>query len=137
MDIFNAKRTFPHTIPAMNHDAFKTLGVVYSTEYGEMCPSCGKPVAGCLCRQTHKTPKGNGVVRVGRETKGRKGNGVTVITGIPLHPDGLLNLAKQLKQQCGSGGTVKGGVIEIQGEHRDVLVEILQKKGYSVKRSGG
>lgn len=82
-------------------------------------------------------PKGDGIVRVGRETKGRKGAGVTVITGIPSHPEGLEKLAKQFKQLCGSGGTVRNGVIEIQGDHRDQLVEELQKLGYTVKKSGG
>jgi translation initiation factor 1 len=82
-------------------------------------------------------PKGDGIVRVGRETKGRKGSGVTVIIGIPSHPEGLEKLAKQFKQQCGTGGTVKNGVIEIQGDHRDLLVVELQKLGDTVKRSGG
>jgi len=81
--------------------------------------------------------KSDGTVRVGRETKGRKGSGVTVITGIPSHPEGLEKLAKQFKQQCGTGGTVKNGVIEIQGDHRDLLVAELQKLGYTAKRSGG
>ncbi|MFA5688942.1 MAG: hypothetical protein WC959_07325 [Kiritimatiellales bacterium] len=81
--------------------------------------------------------KNAGVVRVGRETKGRKGAGVTVISGIPAHPAGLAKLAGQFKRQCGTGGTVKNGVIEIQGEHRDLLVEELKKLGYAVKRSGG
>jgi translation initiation factor 1 len=78
-------------------------------------------------KKTHKQKpsalKGDGIVCVGRETKGRKGAGVTVITGIPSHPEGLEKLAKQFKQQCGTGGTVKNGVIEIQGDHRDLLVE--------------
>lgn len=82
-------------------------------------------------------PKKDGIVRVGRETKGRKGSGVTVITGIPSHPEGLEKLAKQFKQLCGGGGTVRNGVIEIQGDHRDQLVDELQKLGYTVKRSGG
>lgn len=82
-------------------------------------------------------PKNDGIIRVRRETKGRKGAGVTVITGIPSHPEGLEKLAKQFKQQCGTGGTVKNGVIEIQGDHRDLLVAELQKIGYTVKRSGG
>ncbi len=81
--------------------------------------------------------KNDGVVRVGRETKGRKGAGVTVITGIPSHPEGLEKLAKQFKQQCGTGGTVKNGVIEIQGDHRDLLVKELSARGYTVKRAGG
>ncbi len=81
--------------------------------------------------------KNDGVVRVGRETKGRKGAGVTVITGIPSHPEGLKQIAKELKQKCGTGGTVKNGVIEIQGDQRDALVEELSSRGYTVKRSGG
>ncbi len=88
-------------------------------------------------QQKPSAPKGDGIVRVGRETKGRKGSGVTMITGIPSHPEGLEKLAKQFKQQCGTGGTVKNGVIEIQGDHRDLLVVELQKLGYTVKRSGG
>jgi translation initiation factor 1 len=81
--------------------------------------------------------KKDGVVRVGRETKGRKGAGVTVITGISSHPEGLEKLAKQFKQQCGTGGTVKNGVIEIQGDHRDLLVQELSARGYTVKKAGG
>jgi len=111
-------------------------GIVYSTEHGKMCPDCGKPIAQCVCRRKESIPKG-GIVRVSRETKGRKGKGVTLISGVPLHPDGLRALAKEFKQICGSGGTVKDGIIEIQGDHRDFLVDALQRKGYTVKRSGG
>ena len=82
-------------------------------------------------------PQGDGVVRVSRETQGRKGKGVTLVRGVPLDRDGLRGLAKELKQTCGSGGTVKEGVIEIQGDHRDALMEALRKKGYNVRRSGG
>jgi translation initiation factor 1 len=74
---------------------------------------------------------------VQRETKGRKGKGVTLVQGIPLEDEALKNLARKLKSKCGSGGTVKDGVIEIQGDHRDRLVEVLQKEGYTVKRAGG
>jgi len=102
-----------------------------------MCPSCGKPVTNCPCHQKTITPKGDGVVRVGKETKGRKGKGVTLITGVPLDHEGMQKLTKQLKQKCGAGGTFKDGVIEIQGDHRDVLVEELVKQGFTVKRSGG
>lgn len=76
-------------------------------------------------------------VRVGRETKGRAGKGVTVITGLPLAPAQLEALAGELKRRCGSGGTVRNGVIEIQGDHRDVLVRELATRGYDAKRSGG
>jgi len=76
-------------------------------------------------------------VRVGRETKGRRGKGVSVITGLPLTGAALEDLATRLKKRCGSGGTVHDGTIEIQGDHRDVLVAELSKLGYAVKRSGG
>ena len=111
--------------------------LVYSTGQGKTCPGCRRPVAQCACRMAQGIVTNDGVVRVGRETKGRKGKGVTVVTGVPLGQDGLQALAKQLKQKCGSGGTVKYGVIEVQGDHRDQLVDELQKQGYTVKRSGG
>ena len=113
------------------------MGLVYSTEHGRMCPRCGKPLANCLCRRKETVRKGDGVVRVERETKGRKGKGVTRITGLSLGNVELRKLAKELKQRCGSGGTVKDGVIEIQGDHRDTLLEELRKQGHTVKRSGG
>lgn len=112
--------------------------LVYSTEHGRMCPDCGKPAASCLCRQQKiAAPKSGGVIRVGLETKGRKGKGVTLINGLPLAEDGLQALAKRLKQRCGSGGTVKDGEIEIQGDHRQTVAEALGKEGYRVKRVGG
>ena len=77
------------------------------------------------------------MVRVGRETQGRGGKGVTVITGLPLAPSALEDLGRQLKKRCGSGGTVRNGVIEIQGDHRDLLVEELVRLGWAAKRSGG
>jgi translation initiation factor 1 len=76
-------------------------------------------------------------VRVGRETKGRRGKGVTIVTGVPLGGEALAELASRLKRLCGSGGTVRDGVIEIQGDHRDLLVTELAKQGWTVKRSGG
>jgi translation initiation factor 1 len=62
---------------------------------------------------------------------------MAIITGVPLHPEGIKNLARELKQTCGTGGTVKNGIIEIQGDHRDLLVEELEKHGWTVKRSDG
>ena len=112
-------------------------GLVYSTEWGSMCPACNRPVGQCVCKQKKEAPAGDGIVRVSRQTQGRKGKGVTVITGIPLEPEPLSQLASELKSRCGCGGTVKDGVIEIQGEHRDKLVELLQKKGWTVKKAGG
>jgi translation initiation factor 1 len=112
-------------------------GPVYSTAHGRMCPDCSKPVAECGCRQKRVVPGGDGVVRVRRETKGRKGKGVTLVTGVPLDETELKELGKQLKAKCGAGGTVKDGVIEIQGDHRDALLEELGKRGWRVKRAGG
>ncbi|MBT8491140.1 MAG: translation initiation factor Sui1 [Deltaproteobacteria bacterium] len=108
---------------------------VYSTEQGRMCPACGNPITDCICRQKKAVRRVDGIVRVGQETKGRKGKRVTVITGVPLDHAGLSKLAKQLKQKCGTGGTTRNGVIEIQGDHRDILVEELKKQGYTVKHS--
>lgn len=108
-------------------NSFDDLDIVFSTDKGRVKPEKKKPAA----------PKGDGIVRVGRETKGRKGAGVTVISGVPTHPEGLKDLAKQLKRKCGTGGTIKGKVIEIQGDHRDMLVKELENKGYTVKRAGG
>ncbi len=115
----------------------KPSGLVYSTEHGRICPGCGRPVAACTCKAKSPTPKSDGIVRVGRETKGRKGSGVTMITGLALDPAELKELGSQLKKKCGTGGTVKDGVIEIQGDHRDLLVATLQQLGYTVKRAGG
>jgi translation initiation factor 1 len=115
----------------------RNFGSVYSTEHGKMCPACGKPSAKCICRQKRTVLKGDGIVRIARQKKGRKGKGVTLITGVCLDHTGLLKLAKQLKQKCGSGGTVKDGIIEIQGDHRDMLMEELRKQDYVVRLSGG
>ncbi|MDX2480299.1 MAG: translation initiation factor Sui1 [Desulfuromusa sp.] len=110
---------------------------VYSTEHGRICPSCSKPLAGCICSKKHHVNEGDGVVRIGRVTKGRKGKSVTTISGLLLDSQGLLALGKVLKKRCGSGGTVKEGILEIQGDHRDMLFEELQKRGWRVKRCGG
>lgn len=115
----------------------KGAGSVYSTEFGKMCPDCNTPTAQCTCREKHSHPKSDGIVRLKRETKGRKGKGVTIITGLPLDTEALKKMAKSLKQKCGSGGSVKNGVIEIQGDHRDVLERELGLLGYKVKRAGG
>ncbi|MEN6427348.1 MAG: translation initiation factor Sui1 [Phycisphaerales bacterium] len=115
----------------------RETGIVFSTEHGRMCPGCGQPIAECVCRKQQMIPQGDGIVRVSRETKGRKGKGVTLVTGVLLDEAGLQKLATELKRRCGAGGTVKGAVIEIQGDHRDLLAAELAKRGYSVKRAGG
>ena len=120
-------------------------GIVYSTGQGRICPGCGRPIGDCSCVRMSRrirgrkdeVPKADGIVRIGRETKGRKGKGVTVIKGAPLDHEGLVKLAKELKARCSAGGTVKEDVIEIQGDHRERLTEELKKKGWTVKRSGG
>ena len=119
-----------------------TSRLVYSTDSGRVCPACGQPVAHCTCKataaaQARAQQTGNGTVRVQLDTKGRKGKGVTVINGVPLADEALTQLGKKLKAQCGAGGTVKDGVIEVQGDHRETVIAALQKLGYAVKRVGG
>ncbi|MBL8796382.1 MAG: translation initiation factor Sui1 [Planctomycetia bacterium] len=110
---------------------------------GGICPRCDKPHAQCRCDKSRPPvekaaakPKGDGIVRVSRETKGRRGKGVTIITGLPLDADALRQLATDLKNRCGTGGTVKDDAIEIQGDHRETIVGYLQRLGYQVKKAG-
>jgi translation initiation factor 1 len=109
---------------------------VYSSDQGRLCPECGKAVAHCVCPQREK-PAGDGIVRVRREAKGRGGKTVTVVTGIGLGEADLKALAGELKRKCGTGGTLKEWTIEIQGDHVDLLVAELHKRGFKVKRAGG
>lgn len=106
-------------------------GLVYSTDHGRMCPDCRHPQAQCLCK-IPKTPVGDGIVRVSRETKGRGGKAVTLVKGVLLDSTGLMQLGKQLKAACGSGGTVKEGVIEVQGDHIERVIETLKKLGHKI-----
>jgi len=115
----------------------KSPPVVYSTGIGTLCPNCRRPVRECVCPKGAPGAARPSAVRVGRETKGRAGKGVTVITGLPLSPDEMQALAGELKKRCGSGGTVRDGVIEIQGDHRDTLVAALIRLGWAAKKSGG
>ena len=91
----------------------------------------------CACRKSPRAPQGDGIVRVRREIKGRGGKTVTTISGIPLPGDALKQLAGELKRACGSGGSAKSDVIEIQGDHRKTLVEQLESRGYTVVLAGG
>ena len=109
---------------------------VYSTEEGKICPDCDHAVEQCVCNE-ETLPEGDGIVRLKRETKGRKGKGVTLIEGVLMTPSDLKKLAKELKNKCGTGGTVKDGVIEIQGDQRDLLRDVLAQKGFTVKKVGG
>ena len=111
--------------------------IVYSSQHGRMCPGCGQPVAKCRCTKNPRAERGDGIVRVRREVKGRNGKTVTTISGVGLAEDALRELAGELKRRCGTGGSAKDGVIEIQGDHRDALVAELEARGYTVKRAGG
>lgn len=111
-------------------------GLVYSTDKGRLCPACQQPVEACIC-PTKTTLVGDGIARVRRETKGRGGKTVTCISGVPLAEEELKELASRLKRRCGTGGALKDGVIEIQGDHVALLVEELTQQGFQVKKSGG
>lgn len=132
--------------------------LVYSSDAGRICPACGRRISACECRgkgarariaareeadpalhgsALHGSVKASdGVVRVGRSTKGRGGKVVTTVSGVPGGDDAQKALAAELKRSCGTGGSVKDGVIEIQGEHRDTLVRALETRGFTVKRVG-
>ena len=113
--------------------------LVYSTDAGRMCPHCRRAIAQCSCKalKAAAVPAGDGIVRVSRETKGRGGKTASVVKGVALDATALYALGKQLKALCGSGGTVKDGVIEVQGDHVERVMAALQKLGHKVKRAGG
>ena len=106
----------------------KDSRLVYSTDKGRIRPEDAVPAS---------PPSGDGIVRIRRETSGRKGKGVTTISGLPLDNGTMVQMAKKLKQLCGTGGTVKDGVVEIQGDHREKIRDALVKEGYTVKLAGG
>ena len=122
--------------------------LVYSSEHGRVCPSCGRSETRCNCRgkgararikareEADAAKASDGIVRVGLSTNGRRGKIVSTVTGVAVDADELQALAAELKRRCGTGGALKDGVIEIQGDHRDTLVEELEKRGFKVKRSG-
>ena len=114
----------------------KNNRLVYSTETGRACPECEQAIDDCVCKQGH-APEGDGIVRISLDTKGRKGKGMTILSGILLKNSELKGLAKELKKKCGVGGAVKDGNIEVQGDQRDLLIKILTEQGFKVKRSGG
>lgn len=120
--------------------------LVYTSESGRICPDCTKPVADCRCRPSRPSrfgvaspppPAADGIARVRRETKGRGGKTVTTISDLPLDETRLAALAGVLKKRCGCGGSAKDGVIVIQGDHAETIVQELQKQGFKVKRAGG
>jgi translation initiation factor 1 len=113
-------------------------GLVYSTDSGRMCPACRKPLAQCSCSTSAApSPPSDGIVRISRETKGRGGKAVTVVRGLAMDAASLDSLARQLKAACGSGGTAKQGLVEVQGDHCDKVMALLKAQGHRVKRAGG
>src|SRR6267154_4713899 len=99
-----------------------TARIVSSTGVGSLCPNCRKPVRECVCPKGAPGAAKPSAVRVGREIKGRAGKGVTTVAGLPMSISDIETLAAKLKKLCGSGGTVRDSVIEIQGDHRDAIV---------------
>ncbi len=131
----NPTSTFRSLRLSMKKNA--TGGLVYSTAVGRTCPGCRRPIADCVCGRPKSAPPVAGPVRVSRETKGRGGKCVTLVKGLALAPDALTDLGKRLKAACGSGGTVKDGVIEVQGDHCDRVLAALQAEGIAAKKAGG
>jgi len=115
-----------------------TGGLVYSTDAGRMCPQCRQALADCRCAAlARQAPAGDGVVRVSRDTKGRGGKAVTVVRGLALDVIALAELGKRLRSACGAGGTAKDGVLEVQGDHVERVVDWLKQAGHPAKRAGG
>jgi translation initiation factor 1 len=112
------------------------MAKVYSTEHGKLCAKCGEPEHVGKCAASNAA-LGDGKVRISRETKGRKGAGVTLVNGVPLSEKELKALHKTLKKKCGVGGAIKAGVMELQGDQRELLLNMLQGRGWDVKISGG
>jgi translation initiation factor 1 len=111
--------------------------LVWSSEAGRVCPECGKSVSACICRRKSVAVVGDGTVRVRRETKGRGGKTVTVVSGLPGDEAALKALAGELKRRCGCGGALKDGLLEIQGDHCELLLAELAARGFRAKRAGG
>lgn len=114
--------------------------LVYSTEQGSLCSACQQPVNACCCEaiaDQQRLSELDGIIRIRRETAGRKGKGVTTLQGVPLNKEELKTLTVELKKRCGTGGALKDGIIEIQGDQRAIIKALLETKGFKVKLSGG
>jgi translation initiation factor 1 len=112
----------------------KQRGTVYSTDAGRTCPTCGWPVRSCRCSTTFDQPVPDRIVaRLRIEKAGRRGKTVTVVESLPRNSAFLKDLAKELKKACATGGKVIEDRVEIQGDHRDRLRELLSEKGWVVK----
>lgn len=115
-------------------------GLVYSTDSGRTCPTCRQAQADCRCKALAAAAalaKGDGIARVTREKQGRGGKTVTVVRGLPLQAEALAALGKRLRNACGAGGTVKDGVLEVQGDHAERVMALLLAEGHKAKRAGG
>jgi translation initiation factor 1 len=110
---------------------------VYSTDQGRLCPQCHRGLSNCVCGKDRPIHVGDGIVRISRETKGRGGKAVTIITGLPVAASELKTISKTLKQKCGVGGAVKGEQIEIQGDQRETCKGALEHLGFTCKLAGG
>jgi translation initiation factor 1 len=114
------------------------MALVYSTDGGRTCLQCRQPLAACLCAvRAREALRGDGRVRVSRESKGRGGKTVTLVRGLGLDDDALAALGKRLRTACGAGGALKDGVLEIQGDHVERVVELLVRDGHAARRAGG
>jgi translation initiation factor 1 len=116
-----------------------SAGLVYSTDAGRMCPLCRAPIGACTCAASRArvAPAGDGIARIRREVGGRGGKTVTTVTGLALDEAALAALARRLKSACGTGGSVKGGALEFQGDQREALVSLLAREGFKSKLAGG
>ena len=112
--------------------------LVYSSDAGRVdyCPKCNRLKQRCVCREA-VGQRGDGTVRVSRERQGRAGKTVTVVTGLTGDAARLAEIAAQLKRLCGSGGAIKDGVVEVQGDHREKVATRLKELGFRVKLAGG
>ncbi len=115
--------------------------LVYSTDTGRTCPKCGQPQSKCVCKKKRSKAEnrdaGDGIIRIKREMKGRKGKTVTTISGFQENDAKLKKIASELKNRCGTGGSIKDSVIMIQGDHRETVKAELKKRGFKVKLAGG
>lgn len=113
------------------------MNVVYSSEKGAMCPKCNSPVSDCICRKKQFSHSSDGIVKIRREMKGRKGKGVIAITDIPEDLATVKELARELKTKLSCGGTIKNDRVEIQGDRVEDVLSFFKSKGYRVKKVGG
>lgn len=119
------------------------MALVYSTEHGRLCPGCGQPQAQCRCAATARAAQvaaraaPDGVARVSREKAGRGGKTVTVVRGLGLEDGALAALGKRLRAACGTGGTAKDGLLELQGDHVERVIAALAAEGHRARRTGG